>query len=143
MGKIDQSRPERQQPNRGVPAFAGGQREAILEMLRVAGPQGVSKEILLFEKHWSQAAARIFELEQQGYEIKHVQREGERYVRYVLESEPEHPKTLPVYQQKGLDKRQGSFSNSPDWYERQTNQPRPASSPSVEDLPLFDLGVRP
>jgi hypothetical protein len=134
---------ENQQSNRGVPAFADGQRESILKMLRAAGSQGVSKEVLLFENHWSQAATRIFELEQQGFEIKHVRRDGERYVRYVLQGEPEHPKPLPNYLPKGPDKRQGAFSNSPDWYERQCNQPRPSSSLSVENLPLFDLKVRP
>lgn len=111
-------------------------------MLRAAGPQGVSKEILLFEKHFSQAAARVFELERQGFEITHVQVEGEQYVRYVLEAEPEHPKPLPVYQAKKPDMRQGAFSNSPDWFERQTGQPRPSSSPNTEDLPLFET-VRP
>jgi hypothetical protein len=122
-------------PDRSIPAFAGGQREAILKMLRTAGPHGVSKEILLFEKHWSQAAARIFELEQQGYRIKHVQVEGEKYVRYVLEGEPENPKPLPTYQPKGPDKRQGELSNSPDWYSRTTGRDRPQDSAPG---PLFE-----
>jgi predicted RecB family nuclease len=110
--------------NAGVPGFAVGQREAILKMLRAAGAVGVSKELLLYEKHWSQAAARIFELEQQGFEIKHVQRDGEKYVTYILETEPAHPKPLPTYAKK----------SSTDWYERQTGGHRPASSAG----PLFD-----
>jgi len=132
------SRAENQQRGRGVPAFASGQREAILQMLRAAGLQGVSKETLLFEKHWSQAAARIWELEQQGFRIQHVQRDGQRYVTYVLDGEPEQPKPLPTYQPKRADKRQGHFSASPDWYERRTGRPRPSSSPRVEDSPLFE-----
>ena len=106
----------------GAPAFAQSQREEILSMIRSAGTVGVSKEVLLFEKHWSQAAARVFELEQQGFQIKHVQREGEKYVRYVLESEPLELKPL---------------ASSVDWYERQTGRPRPSSANGSE-LPLFE-----
>jgi hypothetical protein len=91
-------------------------------MLRAAGPAGVSKETFLFEKRWSQAAARIFELEQQGFQIAHVQRGGETYVRYVLESEPLELKSL----------------DNSDWYERTTGKPRTKSNPeNVSDLPLF------
>jgi hypothetical protein len=104
-------------------------------MLRAAEAQGISKEFLLYEKRWSQTAARIFELEQQGYRIKHVQREGERYVRYVLEAEPERPKPLPTYQPKVPDPRQGSLSNSPDWFEKQTGERRPVSTPEFEQTP--------
>lgn len=81
-------------PDRGVPAFAGGQREETLRILRDAGPRGVSKEFFLYEKHWSQVAARIFELEAAGHCIKHVLLDGERYVRYIL-VEPEHERPLP------------------------------------------------
>jgi hypothetical protein len=106
--------------SRGLPPFAESQRTEILEMLRAAGPAGVSKETLLFEKRWSQAAARIFELERQGFQIAHIQRDGEIYVRYVLESEP--------LQLKPLD--------NLDWYERTTGKPR-TSPEGVRDLPLF------
>jgi len=92
-------------------------------MLREAGQAGVSKETLLFEKRWSQAAARIWELEQQGFQIAHTQREGETYVRYVLESEPLALKPIA-----------GS-----DWYER-GHGPRPATERDTCDLPLFSGG---
>jgi len=75
----------------GVPnasGIAGDQRNQILRLLRDAGAEGVSKAFLVFEKHFTQAAARIWELEKQGYTIRHESRDGERYVRFVLVSEP-------------------------------------------------------
>lgn len=82
----------------GAPNQRALQREIILQLLREAGPQGVSKAVLIFDKHYTQAAARVWELEQQGYEIRHESREGERYVRFVLVNEPTepHPRPLPV-----------------------------------------------
>jgi len=114
-------------PKAALPPFAESQRAGILEMLRAAGTAGVSKETLLFEKRWSQAAARVWELEQQGFQIAHLQRDSETYVRYVLESEPLELK---------------SPDNS-DWYERTTGKPRAAGNPGqVSDLPLFSGGNR-
>lgn len=71
-----------------APPFSSRQRSAILELLRAAGPEGVSKAFLIFDKHYTQASARIFELEEKGYVIRHETRPGEKYVRFVLISEP-------------------------------------------------------
>lgn len=109
---------------RGSPSFAESQRSEILEMLRAAGPAGVSKAELIFTKHMSQCGARVFELEGMGYKIAHVQRDGEKYVWFVLESEPLDLKAL----------------DNSDWYTRATGKPRPASTESVSDLPLFSQG---
>jgi hypothetical protein len=73
---------------RGRPAFAASQREKILELLRAAGPRGVRREALIFQHRWTQVGTRIHELEQMGYRIRHEVRPGERFVVYVLESEP-------------------------------------------------------
>jgi hypothetical protein len=106
----------------GPPAFAESQRAEILEMLKAAGPAGVSKAELIFTKHWTQCAARIFELERMGYKIAHVQRSGDRLVRFILESEPLELKP----------------PNSSDSYERTTGKARTTGDPgSVPDLPLF------
>lgn len=64
------------------------QADEILALLRAAGPRGVSKVILVFEHRWTQAATRVHELESLGYVIRHDFRPGERFVIYVLESEP-------------------------------------------------------
>lgn len=109
---------------RGRPGFAATQREEILGMLRAAGPSGISRAVLIFEKHFTQCGARIHELQQMGYVIRSEQREGERYVVYVLVSEPLELKPLPEF----LPER-----SSGDWYERQGKR-RPTG------LPLFDLG---
>jgi hypothetical protein len=128
-------------PDHSIPAFAGGQREAILKMLRAAGAQGVSKEILLYEKHWSQAAARIFELERLGYRISHVLLASEKYVRYILLDEPEHEEPLSN-QPREADPHQGSLANSPDWYTRESGRER-QEEPTPDLGPLFDEAVRP
>ena len=109
----------------GAPGFAGDQRAEILRLLREAGHRGVSKAVLIFDKRYTQAAARVFELERMGYQIRHESRDGERYVTFVLVGEPDEPKPLPTFKPK-----------SADWYERTTGQPRPAAE--QPDLgPLF------
>ena len=70
------------------PAFADSQGQQILALLREAGPRGVRKEDLLYTHRWSQTAARICELEERGCKIRHDFRPGEKFVVYVLESEP-------------------------------------------------------
>jgi hypothetical protein len=114
-------------PRRGRPDFAGDQRTEILRLLREAGPRGVSKEFLIFDMHMTQCGARVFELERMGYQIRHESRDGERYVTFVLVSEPAQPKPLPTFKPK-----------SGDWYEKTTGKPRPATEPP--DLgPLFSF----
>ena len=82
----------KQGSSRGIPPFAGGQREEILRLLRDAGPRGVSKEFLLYEKRWNPAGVRIHETEAAG----HVLLDGERYVRFILvELEPLHNSPAP------------------------------------------------
>ena len=95
---------------RGRPDFAATQPDEILRLLREAGPRGVSKAYLIFEKRFTQCGARVFELQQMGYAIRSEQRDGERFVTYILEGEPLQLKPLPP---------------GADWYTRQTGKPRP------------------
>jgi hypothetical protein len=74
---------------------------------------------LIFRYHYTQAAARVFELQSEGYVIRSESRLGERFVFFVLESEPLELKPLPSYS---------------DWYEQKTGKPRPSLD---QDLPLF------
>ena len=101
----------------GRPSFADSQEETILAMLREAGPRGVSKAFLIFECHFTQAGALVFELERRGYKIRHEMRPGDQYVTFVLESSPEAGKPEP---------------SEPEWKDR----------PRVTGLPLFDMAVR-
>lgn len=114
------------------------QREEVLRLLREAKARGggVNKAVLLFEHRYTQCAARIFELEQQGYVIEHRSIPGDRFVTFFLVREPEHLKPLPTYQPKGPpDPRQGTLAKSADWYERQTGKPRCVVNPT----PDFEL----
>jgi hypothetical protein len=132
-----------QSKKRGTPAFAGGQRETILRLLREAKLRGdgVSNNDLRFQYRYSDAPTRIFELKAMGWGIESRWLPGQRYISYFLLSEPEHIKPLPTYLPKGPDPRQHEFSDSEDWYTRETGKPRPAEQPP--DLgPLF-AGVRP
>lgn len=101
----------------GAPDFAGDQRAEILRLLREAGSSGVSKEFLIFSKHFTQCGARIFELERQGFNIRHESRPGERYVTFVLISEPNPPKLLPSCRPQ----------SEGDWYAQETGKPRPSA----------------
>jgi len=113
---------------RGRPSFASTQREEVLQMLRAAGRGGVSRYTLIYEKHISQCGARVDELKRVGYAIHSELRDGERYVRYVLDSEPLELNPL----------RAGGDS-----YEQKYG-PRPSGKPQeqpYDDLPLF-TGMR-
>lgn len=87
------------------------QRDEILRLLREAKArgQGVNKAVLLFHLRYTQAAARIFELEKQGYVIEHRSIPGERFVTFFLVSEPKQETPLPKYEPRGVDPRQGSL----------------------------------
>lgn len=76
---------------RAAPNFAAGQISHILQLLREAKARGrgVRKRDLLFEHHYTQASARIHELEAAGYVIRHETEPGERYVTFYLLLEPE------------------------------------------------------
>jgi len=56
----------------------------ILTLLREAGQRGVSKKYLIFELGFTQAGARVFELERLGHKILHEKRPGEHFVTFVL-----------------------------------------------------------
>jgi hypothetical protein len=129
---------------RGAPSHASEQRNDVLRLLREARVrgQGLRKEDAIFQYRITQVAARVHELERMGYVIRHELEPGARFVTYFLVSEPEQEKPFPTYQPKGPDKRQQDFSASPDWFERQKNQPRPSSSPNAGDLPLFEGAKR-
>ena len=109
----------KQVPPRGCPEFGDSQRNEILGMLRRAGPAGVSRSFLIFEKHFTQCGTRVFELQKMGYVIRFEDRGGRYPTWYVLVSKPLRPQAIP---------------NSADWRERQTGEPRPRA---IDDLPLF------
>jgi hypothetical protein len=119
---------------RGRPAFSTDQRARILNLLRQAGAKGVRREDLLYVHRWSQAGARIHELERMGYVIEHVLEPGERFVTYRLISEPACEKPLPNFERK-QEPPQAAFSESSgDWYPQKTGCGRPHP---FSDLPLF------
>jgi hypothetical protein len=112
---------------RGRPVFADDQRSKILDLLREAGPRGVRRDSLIFEHRYTQCGTRIFELDQQGYIIRHESRPGEQYVTYVLEGEPLELKPLPA---------------GADWYECEYG-PRPSEKSKVPTTDLrYSLGRR-
>lgn len=109
---------------RGRPDFAVTQREDVLRLLRQAGASGLSREFFIFSKGYTQAGARIDELEAQGFKIEHFKIAGEKYVRYRLLSEPLELQPLP----------EGS-----EWYEAKFGKcPTGLPEPPKADLPLFD-----
>jgi hypothetical protein len=87
--------PPNAQPH-GRPPFADSQEQTILDLLLEAGPHGVSKKFLVFERHFTQASARIHHLEQRGFKIRHEMRPGDTYVTFVLESVPERETAAPT-----------------------------------------------
>ena len=106
--------------SRGRPAFSDSQRDKILELLRAAGSQGISREELIFHHQWTQCGTRILELEKMGYVIRSDDRGGRYPTWYVLEGEPLDLKAIP---------------DDTDWYTHVTGRPRP---PQTTGLPLFD-----
>jgi hypothetical protein len=88
MSSIPQSASRCKSSQRGRPAFAASQREKILELLRAAGPRGVSREELIFRYRWTQCGTRVFELRGMGYVIRSEDRGGRYPTWYVLKSEP-------------------------------------------------------
>jgi hypothetical protein len=122
---------------RGAPSHAPAQRDNVLQLLREAKArsQGLRRDDAIFQHRITQVGTRVFELEGMGYVIRHEQEPGARFVTYFLESEPEKVKPLPTYLPKGPDPRQGSLTNSSDWYERE-HGPRPQPSAG----PLFEGG---
>ena len=83
---------KKQGRRRGCPAFGESQRNEILSMLRQAGPAGVSRAFLIFEKHFTQCGSRIFELQKIGCVIRSEDRGGRYPIWYVLDGEP-----LPLF----------------------------------------------
>lgn len=130
-----QSQPRRF--HRGIPAHASDQRNDVLRLLREAEArgQGLRREDAIFSHRITQVGARIYELEHIGYKILHKLEPGARFVTYFLVSEPTQEKPLPTYQPKGPDKRQGAFSNSPDWFEKQSGERRLGPTPEFELTP--------
>lgn len=106
---------------RDRPTFAASQRARVLELLREVGPVGLSRQALIFEHRYTQCRTRIFTLNKMGYKICSELREGQRFVHYVLESEPDDAKPLPAYKPK----------TSEDWCEQ-----------CATGLPLFDAAVQ-
>jgi hypothetical protein len=102
--------------------------EAILdEGPFVAGTRAVHRAYFLYSLRWSQAGARISEMNDLGWTITGVllpESEWQSGVRtgYRLDGKP--------------------LSLSEDWYERQTGKPRPAPAKPLDNLPLF-VGAKP
>lgn len=87
MGRIKQDRATVKENEHPIRA---DQREYIAQLLRAHG--SIPKLDLITGRCGrliSQAAARIFELEQLGWKIEHRRVQGERFVTYVLLAEPE------------------------------------------------------
>ena len=126
-------------PKANRPKFTGEQAGKILALLREAGSKGVSKRHLIFDLHYTQAAARIHELEKIGFIIRHEKRPGDGYTWFVLEKESgqssENSAVLPAPAEAPV-----ASSNSADWYERETGRPRPVEGPreDLSGLPLFE-----
>jgi len=104
---------------RGRPEWASSEEEWILDLLRKAGSEGVSREYLIFTCRSTQCGRAIHQLEKRGHVIEHIKPAGEKYVRYVLRSEP---------------LRENPISN--DWYFEKFGKPRP-SPPQPDAGPLF------
>jgi hypothetical protein len=100
--------------SRGRPAFAQTQRQEILELLRTAGPVGVSRAEFIFERHITQCGARVDELKREGYQIVSELRDSEKYVRYILLGEPLELQNLREHSQ-----------NANDWFAESTGHERP------------------
>ena len=91
--------------NHFVPQSKSHQRDHILRLLREAKlrGEGVRKADLLFGYHYTQCAARIWELEQQGFKIDHRSVPSEKFVVFFLISEPDtlsHPWKKPFSQKR-------------------------------------------
>jgi hypothetical protein len=110
---------KKQGPPRCRPAYAASQREEILRLLQEAGPRGVLRADLIFNRHFTQCGARVDELKQEGHIIRSEQRGGRYPTWYVPERE-------------ALS--EANSGNGGDWYERQTGEPRPRAT---DDSPLF------
>jgi hypothetical protein len=98
----------------------------------------VRREDLLYVHRWSQAGARINELEHMGYVIEHVSEPGEKFVTYRLLSEPSSEKPLPNFESRLNRSQSGFCESSADWYVRHTGRERPQiPNQDGSDLPLF------
>jgi len=108
---------------RGRPEWASSEEDWILDLLRKADAEGVSREYLIFTCRSTQCGRAINSLEKRGYVIEHVKLAGENYVRYVLRSEP--LRENPV---------------SGNWYVEKFHRLRPSDRPkeTSADLPLFN-----
>jgi len=104
------------------PPFANSQEQKILELLREAGPRGVSKKFLVFDLHFTQASSRVHALELRGFKIRHEMRPGDHYVTFVLESSPSRAE---------FSKSDSTTKRQIDFFEKRAT-----------GLPLFDVAVR-
>jgi Helix-turn-helix domain len=127
----------------GAPSRSRSHYERILALLRERGPLGVlSTELYNSHQLFGRSPRnRISELRKDGHFIR-TEPAGPSVVRYVLTHENPSPTPRPVSQRKA---EQRPFSDSPDWYERQTGKPRASDDRGkvpIDGLPLFG-GVRP
>jgi hypothetical protein len=140
QSKCKQTSRKKQGPSRACPVFGESQRNEILSMLRRAGPAGVSRAFLIFEKHFTQCGSRIFELQRMGCAIRSEDRGGRYPTWYLLESEPLElrPRQDPRSAETNRGQYQASKNNKAGMTASESGQNRSRNC----ELPLFD-SVRP
>ncbi len=128
LSELAQASPQR---GTGAPARSRSHYEAILELLRERGPQGVLGSELYSrpELYGRSPRNRISELRRDGHLIEGKPHGSfDWFYRLIRDNAGAKP-----------------LNNSPDWYERQ-HGPRPSHKPTdpqlPSSLPLFDAAVR-
>ncbi len=96
--------------------------KGIESILGNAGAAGVHRAYFLYTLFWSQAGARINEMNRLGWDIQSVPVPKSEWVRGI--------KTKYVLRSKPLE-----VSPSEDWFQKLKGRPRP----SAEPLPDFEL----
>jgi hypothetical protein len=118
---------ERESVPRGRPKWASSEEERILDLLRKAAAEGVSREYLTFTCQSTQCGRAINSLEKRGCVIEHAKFKSEKFVRYILRSEPLEVKPLPDFPRR---------KSKRDWFVDATGKERPSAE--TVNLPLFE-----
>lgn len=129
----------------GPPGFVPTQKAFVLDVLRQAGSQGISKDQfregthpLLHGRKVTEIAARVCELEDEGYFIEHPKGRA-RLVLYILRGEPTEPrKPVQSAPRPGWQSQDYVFG-------KQAQTERPTDQPGLFDTRAFvsyETGVR-
>jgi hypothetical protein len=114
--------------------------QRLLDRLREVGEAGITTGELIREGSFGlRPPNRVGDLRRQGHLIETI-REGNGVFRFRLIREAENPIEQRPAKKKATQNR---FSDSADWYEKQTGRSRPRSSTparanDAETLPLFE-----